>query len=118
MLFVPSDPTPLPNVQVQGLRCLSEYHPYEIPDTVEPLEESEACDFDAYAADVEDEGDWDLSDLNGCPDLGHRASILVDYEELRVVCLAVYLSLPTSVVDIAHLAIPNVPVLSDPPAAG
>lgn len=39
-------------------------------------------DFDAYVADVELQGDWDLSDLTGGLDLGHRGSIQVGYDQL------------------------------------
>lgn len=35
-------------------------------------------DFDAYAAVVGGDGEWDVSNLSDGPDLGHRASIRVD----------------------------------------
>lgn len=76
------DLTTLPTVRVQGQWWLSEYCPSEVLDSEESLEIQEIGDFGAYAADFEDNGDWDLSDLTGGPDLAPQASIRVDYDQL------------------------------------
>lgn len=36
----------------------------------------------AYAAGVEGDGDWDLIHLTGSLNLGHRASIHINYKQL------------------------------------
>lgn len=55
----------------------------EVLGSEEPWKAPEAGDCDAYAADVEGEGDWDVSKLTGGLDLGHRASICVDHDQPR-----------------------------------
>lgn len=42
--------------------------------------------FEAYVADVEVDGDQDLSGLTDGPDLGYRTYIHVDYDQVREVC--------------------------------
>lgn len=71
--------------------------------------------FNAYVADLEDEGNWNLVDLTIVPSLDHRASISVDYDQLREVCSTAKLSLPTSVVDFIRLTFNSVPASSDRP---
>lgn len=62
---------------------MSEYHPSEAPRLDVPLEAPEAGSFDADAADVGGEGDWDLSDLTDGPDLGHCASACIDHDQIQ-----------------------------------
>lgn len=51
--------------------------PYEVP---------EVADTDAYVVSVEGESNWDVSDWIDGPDLGHLASISVDYDQFQAVC--------------------------------
>lgn len=68
-------------------RCLSEHHPSEVPGSSldGPLEAPEVSNLDAYAAGADDEGDWDRFDLTGGLELGYRASIRVDYDQVHKV---------------------------------
>lgn len=61
---------------------MSEYHPSELSVSEGPSEVPEVGDFDEYVTDVEGKGYWDLSDLIGGPDFGHRTSICVDYDQV------------------------------------
>lgn len=67
--------------------------------------------FDAYTADAEGEGDWDLFDFTGGPDLDHCASIRVSNDHLREVYSTASHSLSKSVVYLIGLALRNVPTL-------
>lgn len=81
----------------------------------EPSEVPEVGAFDSDASDVEGEGDWELSDLTGSLQLGRSASIGVDYDQPRDVCLNSSLFLPTLVVDLTCLAVRSVPAFSGSP---
>lgn len=98
---------------MQVRRWLSQYHASEVPGSEETSEVPDVGDFDAYGADVESLGAWDLSDYTGGLDLGHRASIRVDYDHVREVSSNAIYSPLTSVVDLFRLAIRGVPALSD-----
>lgn len=54
-------------------------------------------------------------DLTCGRDLGHRVSILVDFDHLQEVCSSSNICLPNSVVDLICLPVRSVPGLSDRP---
>lgn len=68
--------------KVKLRRWLSAYHPSEVSSTEEPLKAHQAGFSDVYAADVEGDDGWDISDLTGGEDLGHAVSIHIDYDQL------------------------------------
>lgn len=65
-----------------------------------------------FAANVEGEGNVDLSNLAGCPDLRHRASNSVVFQQLQELCSTASLFLLPSVVDLILLAVTKVHALS------
>lgn len=71
----------------------------------------EINDSDAYAAYFEDEGDWDVSDLTGGPDLGHCVPIRVADDQVREVRSISSPSLPESLVHHIHLVVRSDPSL-------
>lgn len=75
-----------------GRRWFPEYYTPEVLVSVEASEVPDDGFFDAHAANVEGEGDWDLPNLTSDLDLGHRASFHFDYDYFRGVCLTVNLS--------------------------
>lgn len=62
----------------------------------------EVDDHDVYATEFEGEGDWDFLDLTSNTDLGHHASIGVEFDQPREVCSPASVHLPKSVVDLIH----------------
>lgn len=67
VLVVSGDVTLVLATRMSELRWLSEYLPSEVPGLEGLLEVLALVDFDAFAADVEDEGDRILSDLTDGP---------------------------------------------------
>lgn len=51
-------------------------------------------------ADIDGDGDWELSDLTGSPDLERHASVCIDYDRLQEVCSDAGLPLPFSVLNL------------------
>lgn len=62
---------------------------------------------------MEGEDDWGLLLLSSGPDLGHGASILVDFDQLLEVCWTACFSFPTSVVHLIRFAVSTAPALSN-----
>lgn len=71
-----------------------------------------AGESDAYEADVEEKGDWDLLKIAAGPDSDQCASIQAFYEHLAEICETANLSLPKYVFDLIHLAMSSVTTLS------
>lgn len=105
----------IPNYPGAVRPLLSEYHLSEVPGSEEPSGVSEDGRYDAYVADVENNGDSCLFDLSGDLYMGHRASILVGCDQLKELCSTASHSPPTPFVDLICLADPSVPALSDLP---
>lgn len=82
MLFALGDLTPLPIIQARVGLWLSENLPSEVLGLERPSKVLVVADLGTHEAGGEGKGDWDLSDLIGGLDLGHRASIPVDYGQL------------------------------------
>lgn len=121
-LIVPASPVhyvlgylaALPTIQGLLRWWLSEHHLSEVSGFRLGIKISWVGDFDSYAADFENEGDWDLSDLRDGLNLVALGQIAVDYDQLQKVCSTARLSLLTSVLDLFRLAFHNVEVLSSP----
>lgn len=92
--------------------CIS---PYKVQGPELPSEAAKVRDFDAYAADAEDEGDWDFSNLTGGSDFGHCACSRFDYEHIREVCSNATILVLTSVFYLICMAVRSVLALSERP---
>lgn len=82
--FCSRRPIPLPTMQAHVGRW-SEYYPSEVLGADGPSWALEISDLDVYTADVEGEGAWEHSNLTNGLDLGHRATVRVDYDCCRKV---------------------------------
>lgn len=91
---------------------LAEYHLSKVSGAEGPSEALQVGYYDTYTACINGEGDRDLLDWNGGPDLGYHSYLRVNYDQLRKVCPPPYLSLPQSFFDLISPALCLVPALS------
>lgn len=73
------DLTLLSTMQASVRQWLLGYHRFEVPGSEEMSEDPEVGESDAYAAEIECEGNWDLLNLTVGLDWRSRPSIRVDY---------------------------------------